>query len=90
MNKAEQQARHLFRHFCHSWNFATKTFHRELCFIPVESKINKWDFYAGIFDLMERRKITLRRLMEIAPEYGISAGVIAMRRSDWLAMRSKS
>jgi len=43
---------------------------------------SKWETYGLVFHLMDKRKITLRKIIEIAQQYGISQGVIKMRRRD--------
>ena len=43
---------------------------------------NKWETYGLVFRLLDERKITLRKIIEIAQQYGISKGVIKMRRRD--------
>ena len=43
---------------------------------------SKWETYGLVFRLMDQRKITLRKIIEIAQQYGISKGVIKMRRRD--------
>lgn len=45
---------------------------------------DKWETYGLVFGLMNRRKITLRQIVEIAGRHGIREGVIRMRREDWL------
>ena len=50
-------------------------------------ELDKWSMYATIFALMDARAITLQALCSIAPDYGITAGAIEMRRIDWLAMK---
>lgn len=48
-------------------------------------KFNKWETYGRVFQLMDKRKITLRQIIQIARQYGISQGVVEMRRRDYLA-----
>jgi len=47
---------------------------------------DKWETYGNVFSLMDARKITLRQIISIAGEYGISEEVIRMRRGDMLKM----
>jgi hypothetical protein len=44
---------------------------------------DKYPTYTFIFDLVDKRKITMREVCQIAEENGISAGVIKMRRRDF-------
>jgi hypothetical protein len=45
----------------------------------------KWAVYGCAFDMMEKRKITLTRICEIAEEHAqINPGVVRMRRHDWI------
>ena len=43
---------------------------------------NKWQSYSFIFSLVDKRKITMREVCEIAELNGIPSSVIKMRRSD--------
>jgi hypothetical protein len=48
---------------------------------------DKWETYGTVFDLMNRRQITLRQIKEIAyRQAGIDGGVIEMRRRDYIQM----
>ena len=44
---------------------------------------DKYPTYTFIFDLVDKRKITMREVCQIAEENGISAGVIKLRRRDF-------
>lgn len=48
--------------------------------------VEKWNTYGTVFGFMDSRKITLRRIQEIAALHGFTPGVIDGRRADWLAM----
>ena len=48
---------------------------------------DKWKTYGLVFGLMDKRKITLRQIVEIAGRHGINEGVLRMRRLQFLAMR---
>ena len=48
---------------------------------------NKWDTYGLVFHLMDKRKITLREIIQIAKEHGIPQGVIQMRRREHLMLQ---
>lgn len=49
---------------------------------------DKWHTYETVFDLMDRRQITLWKIKQIAyRKAGIDADVIEMRRRDNIAMR---
>jgi len=49
--------------------------------------IGKWDVYEIVFDLMDRRKITLNMIQMIGSWNGIPEHVIRMRRLQWVNMR---
>ncbi len=52
--------------------------------------IGKWAAYGRIFHLVDRRRITLTKAVEILEtEIGIRPEVTRMRRHDYLAMRSR-
>ena len=47
-----------------------------------EGIFNKWQSYSFVFSLVDKRKITMREVCEIAEVNGIPSGVIKMRRRD--------
>ena len=47
-----------------------------------EGIFNKWQSYSFVFSLVDKRKITMREVCEIAEVNGIPSGVIKMRRND--------
>ena len=47
-----------------------------------EGIFNKWQSYSFVFSLVDKRKITMREVCEIAELNGIPSGVIKMRRND--------
>ena len=57
-------------------------------------RFDKWETYPLVFDLVDQRRITLRRVIEIALDCmdweGVKdpAGVIRMRRQQHLGMKS--
>jgi len=48
-------------------------------------KFNKWESYAIAFDLMDKRRVTLREIAAVARQHGISKRIVEMRRSQYLA-----
>ena len=51
------------------------------------ANFNKWETYANVFSIMDARKVTLKHIILIASAYGISEGVIRMRRRDILNLK---
>ena len=47
-----------------------------------EGIFNKWQSYSFVFSLVDKRKITIREVCEIAELNGIPSDVIKMRRRD--------
>tara|TARA_R110002012_G_scaffold301771_1_gene502228 strand:+ start:362 stop:571 length:210 start_codon:yes stop_codon:yes gene_type:complete len=48
---------------------------------------NKWETYGNVFALMDAKKTTLRKIISIAGKYGISEGVVRMRRNQFITMK---
>ena len=79
------------KHLIHGTIFDDRTHVVEL--VEAEfTHFDKWSTYGLLFGdggLMDRRVITLRQITEIAGRTaGIDEGVIAMRRRDFLGMRT--
>lgn len=51
------------------------------------NNFSKWETYAVVFGLMNQRKLTLSKIVEIACEYGISKSVIHDRRRYFLQLK---
>jgi hypothetical protein len=51
------------------------------------NNFNTWETYAVVFDLMNQRKLTLSKIVEIAFQYGISQSVIHDRRRYFLQLQ---
>ena len=50
--------------------------------------ITKWTAYGTIFELVDRRRLTLTTAVKILGDVaGIRPEVVRMRRHDWLAMK---
>jgi len=47
---------------------------------------SKWETYGIVFELMNKRLITLKRIAEIASEYDIKESVIHSRRRYFLQL----
>ena len=54
-----------------------------------EGIFNKWQSYSFVFSLVDKRKITIREVCEIAELNGIPSDVIKMRRRDLNQLRPK-
>ena len=47
---------------------------------------NKWETYGTVFELMDKKKLTLRKIVEIAAKYEIEKSVINDRRRYFLQL----
>ena len=54
-----------------------------------EGIFNKWQSYSFVFSLVDKRKIPIREVCEIAELNGIPSDVIKMRRRDLNQLRPK-
>ncbi len=53
-------------------------------------EIDKWDAYTTVFALLERGRVTLTFIKKASEKAGAaSAGVVAMRRAQFLGMRQR-
>ena len=50
------------------------------------NNFSKWETYGIVFGLMNKRSITLKKIVEIASEYGIEESVIHDRRRYFLQL----
>jgi len=48
---------------------------------------SKWETYTIVFDLMDKKRLTLKKIAEIAFKYGIDGAVINARRRYFLQLR---
>jgi len=55
--------------------------------IDAFTNFDKWVTYRIVFDLMDKRKITLREIMVIAKKAGIEPAVIKSRRRYFLQLK---
>jgi len=53
----------------------------------IAGNLTKWEAYGSIFDLVDRRRISLTEAVEILEMAGIRPEVTRMRRRDYLAMK---
>ena len=51
--------------------------------------IDKWDAYGEVFNLLDRRRVTLRMICEEFAAVGVPGEVVQMRRRQFLGMRQR-
>jgi len=52
------------------------------------NNFDKWDTYQVVFNLMDKRKITLREIIAIAEKAGIKPTVLRSRRRYFLQLKA--
>ena len=68
-------------------NLRTTMYVRETFQKFVDGDLEKFDAYGLVFDQLDKRRITLTEICDIANSVGLARGVIRMRRHQFLGMK---